>query len=285
MSIARLISVLMESSMFLMVLVLGLKTTVHDVTFLLRNRGQLIRALLSMNVIMLAFAIAAALTFKIDQAIEVALISLAASPVPPLLPGKQMGAGGSASYAMGLLVVAALFAIILTPLGIEVATHVVARDMHISLFAVTSVVAVSVFAPLAIGVIVAKTLPQVATLVARPLSVVATLLLLAAFLPIAIFAWPAFARLVGNGVILFLFLFTTVGLAVGHMLGGPAPRDRTVLALATGSRHPGVALAITSLNFPGDKTIEALIIYHLIVSAIVSWPYISWRRRLHARAE
>jgi BASS family bile acid:Na+ symporter len=52
--------------------------------------------------------------------------------------------------------------------------------------------------------------------------------------------------LVGNGTILALGAFTLAGLAAGHLLGGPNRDDCTVLALATASRHPGVALAIAS---------------------------------------
>jgi len=53
------------------------------------------------------------------------------------------------------------------------------------------------------------------------------------------------------------------------------PSDRTVLALATTTRHPG-----TSLNFPGEKGALAVILYHLVIGSLVAIPYIRWRRSL-----
>ena len=75
--------------------------------------------------------------------------------------------------------------------------------------------------------------------------------------------------------------FSLAGLAAGHLLGGPDPDDRVVLALATASRHPGVALAIASANFPGQKLVPVAVLLYLIVSAIVSIPYLTGRRRQH----
>jgi BASS family bile acid:Na+ symporter len=94
-------------------------------------------------------------------------------------------------------------------------------------------------------------------------------------------AWLAMVSLVGNGTIVAIVAFSLVGLVVGHLLGGPDSDDCAVLALATASRHPGVALAIASANFPGEKVVPAAVLLYLIVSAIVSIPYLTWRRRPH----
>src|SRR5688572_21294737 len=45
-----------------------------------------------------------------------------------------------------------------------------------------------------------------------------------------------------------LVLITLLSLAVGHVLGGPDEDDRTVLAFATASRHPGVAIVVANLT-------------------------------------
>jgi BASS family bile acid:Na+ symporter len=55
-----------------------------------------------------------------------------------------------------------------------------------------------------------------------------------------------------------------------------------VLALSTASRHPGVALAIAHANFPDEKLAPAAVLLYLIVSGIVSLPYLRWNRRCHA---
>jgi BASS family bile acid:Na+ symporter len=88
--------------------------------------------------------------------------------------------------------------------------------------------------------------------------------------------------LTGDGTIIALAAFVLVGLAVGHLLGGPDPEDRTVLALSTASRHPGVALAIAHATFPEQQLVLAAVLLYLLVSALVSMLYLAWRRRRHA---
>jgi len=72
-----------------------------------------------------------------------------------------------------------------------------------------------------------------------------------------------------------------VGLVVGHLLGGPDPNNRTILALATATRHPGVALVIAAGNFPGQKLVLPALLLYLIVCSLASAPYVMWRRRFH----
>jgi len=52
-----------------------------------------------------------------------------------------------------------------------------------------------------------------------------------------------------------------------------------VLALTVSSRHPGVAGAIASANFPHQTQVLSAIFLYLLVNAAVSLPYAMWRRR------
>ena len=81
--------------------------------------------------------------------------------------------------------------------------------------------------------------------------------------------------------------FTVVGVAVGHWLGGPVPHERRVLALATASHHPGLAIAIAVANFPAQRLlIAAAVILFLIVNLIVLLPYTAWcKRRMKREVE
>ena len=65
---------------------------------------------------------------------------------------------------------------------------------------------------------------------------------------------------IGNGSLAAIVAFVFIGLAAGHLLGGPEPANRTVLAFTTSSRHPGIAIAIASANFPGQKLVFAVIL-------------------------
>jgi BASS family bile acid:Na+ symporter len=249
--------------------------------YLFRRPGQLVRSLLAMNVIMPLFAAALAAAFDLNPAVKIALITLAVSPVPPVLPKKQMKAGGGrASYPIGLLVAAALLAIVFVPVAVELLQRAFSIPLHMSPAAIARLVFMTVLAPLAVGIIVRRVVPGIAERMAQPISLAATVLLVVSVLPIVFTAWPAMVSLVGNGTIVAIVAFSLAGLAAGHLLGGPDPDDRAVLALAT-ARHPGVALAIASANFPGEKLVPAAVLWCLIVSAIVAIPYLTWRRRQH----
>jgi bile acid:Na+ symporter, BASS family len=227
------------------------------------------------------FAAALAAAFDLNPAVKIALIALAVSPVPPVLPKKQLKAGGRASYAVGLLVAAALLAIVFVPVAVDLLGRAFSLPLYMSPAAIAQLVFMTVLAPLAVGIMVRGVVPRMAERMAQPISLVATVLLVVSVLPIFFTAWPAMVSLVGNGTIVAIVAFSLAGLAAGHLLGGPDPEDCAVLALATASRHPGVALAIASANFPGEKLVPAAVLLYLIVSALVSIPYLTWRRRQH----
>ena len=57
--------------------------------------------------------------FELRPSFEIALVALAISPVPPLLPGKEGKAGGRAAYGLGLMAVVSILAIVVVPLWVQ----------------------------------------------------------------------------------------------------------------------------------------------------------------------
>ena len=108
MSAAELIPLVIAVSIFIAVLAIGLDATLADAFCLFRRPGLLARSIVSMNVVMVLVAVAIAHLFALNPAIKIAIVTLAVSPVPPILPKKQRKAVGTGSYAIGLLVAAGL---------------------------------------------------------------------------------------------------------------------------------------------------------------------------------
>ena len=285
MALTTLIILALKTSIFLTVFGLSLQATMDAAFYLFRRPAELVRSLLSMYVVMPLFATALVAVFDLHPAVEIALITLAVSPVPPLLPKKGRKAGGPGDYVIGLLVAAALFAIVFVPLAVDLLGRVFGRPAQISVATIAQLVFTTVFLPLAAGIAVRHFAPAFADRIAKPISLVAAVLLPASALPVVFTAWPAITSLIGNGTIIAIAAFVIVGLATGHVLGGPAPEKRTVLAFSTASRHPGIALAIASANFPGQKLVLAAVLLYLIVNAVVSIPYMKWRKQGHSRSE
>lgn len=284
MTAIQLIGLAINASMFLIVFALGLHATFDNVTYLFRHPRLLLNAILSMNIVMLAFALAVCLLFDPPPPIKIALVALAVSPVPPILPTKQFKAGGSTGYTIGLLTGTALVAIVLVPVEIELLGREAGVTMHMPPAKVASVVFVSIMIPLIAGIVLRRLAPAFSERIARPVSLLANVALLVAVVPVLFVATPQLGALVGNGVLVCLVLFTLTGVVAGHLLGGPDPDNRTDLALATGSRHPGIALAIASINFPDQKAVMAVVLFHLVIGTLITLPYVRWRTRAHAAA-
>lgn len=282
MTIAALIPIVIQASIFLLVLGLGLHATPEDATYLFRRPGLLFRSLLAMNVVVPVFAAVLVAAFDLYLPVEIALLLLAVSPVPPILPGKQLKLGGHTNYVYGLLVAAALCAIVLAPLTIEILARVFQREAHISPAVIAKVVLISVLIPLVVGLTVRRSAPALAERMAPLATRLGTVLLIVGLLPILISAWPGITSLIGNGTILAIVAVVGAGLVAGHVLGGPDPDNRTALAIASSMRHPGVALAIANVNFPGEKLVFAAVLLFAVVNAVVTIPYASWSKRRHA---
>lgn len=277
---AQLIQLALLLSVFCVVFSLGLEAKPGDPVFLLRQPGLLLRSLLAMNVVMVAFAVAVAELFNLDPEVKVAILALAVSPVPPVLPRKNRKAGGDRAYGIGLLFVAVVASLAIVPVSIDLLGRYFGVRTHMPLEKILPIVLLSALLPMLLGILVGRLAPGIAARIAGPFGRGAWTLLLLVFLVVLVFKAGTMWNMVGNGVILVLVAFTVLGLAVGHMLGGPNPEDRTVLGLATSVRHPGIALAIVGLNFPHLKAaVLAVILWHLVIGAILSAPYIVWRKR------
>jgi BASS family bile acid:Na+ symporter len=280
MTAAKLIGLGINVSMALMVFGVAL-TAAGGARSLLRNPALLLRSLVAMYVVMPLFAVAIALNLELNRPLLVALMLLALSPVPPVLPSKQIKAGGSAEYVLGLLVVSALAAIVVVPAGIELIGRVFGQDLSMP-FAVTArVVGISVLGPVLAGLVVARASPALAARIAGPVSMASSVLLFALFVPVLVTAWDTLAAQLGNFTLAAIVLFIAIGLVIGHLLGGPDPQNRTALALATATRHPGVAIAVLHAVAPDNGSVAPVVFLYLLASIMASIPYVRWRTRLH----
>jgi BASS family bile acid:Na+ symporter len=282
MDLAHLMRLAITASVLLLVFALGLRATTEDATYLFRQPARLLRGFLAMGVIVPVVAAALAALLDLAPAVKIALLATAISPVPPILPGKQLKLGGRSRYVFGLLVAASLLAVVFVPLAIGVLGWLFGREVHVGAGVVARIVGITVLLPLAAGLAIHHMAPNVAERVGPWASKLGTLLLLAAVLVVLIAMGPAIQSLVGDGTVLVITAMVAAGLLAGHWLGGPDPDDRTALAIASSMRHPGVALAIARLNFPEERLVPAAVVLFLLVNVIVTLPYGAWRRRAHA---
>lgn len=283
MDMSQLIRFGIVASMMLLVFALGVRSTEHLVGYLLRRPALLVRSLLAMNVILPLITVVLALSFRLHTAVRIALVALAISPVPPFLPAKQLKLSSSAGYVYGLFVTAAVLAVVLVPLTMALISALMSNGKpYVSARRVMFIVSMSVLLPLVAGMLVRRLLPSAAGRISSVANLTGSVLLAIAFLPVLVVQWPSMRALIGDGTLLAIVVFTLLGLLVGHLLGGPDAEHRTVLALATASRHPAVALSVASASFPDEKLVPAAVLLALIVGLIATAPYSAWRKSVHA---
>lgn len=282
MTAAEIVLLAVKASIVGLVFGLGLRSKPDDILSIVGRPGLFARSFLAMNVIMPLFAIAAIEAFAIRRDLAGTLIALSLSPVPPLLPRKLASARGDRSFAVGLLVVFAVLAIVWIPLAIHLLGLIVGREFGVPTSAIAWIVATLILAPLALGIALRRLAPDFAKLIEPAVSLTATLVLVGAAILIIVKTASAMLGQIGDGTIGVLALFVVVGLVVGHLLGGPDPQERTDLALAASCRHPGIALATTQIAFPHTQGIPALVAIYLIVNIVIGLPYVKWRARANA---
>jgi len=278
-TIAQLIGLVLQASLAVIVFCVALNAQRGDMVSLLRRPGLWLRSILAMNIIMPLIAVLLAGAFALNRQIEVALIALAVSPVPPILPNKLMKAGASRSYSVALLALSAAMAVVLIPATIWLLGQAFGREVLVPPAAVFKAVAMSVLAPLLTGALVRELAPNVAAKISGPMAKLANVLLLAAFVPVVVVAWPELVKELGNFTLVAIAVLTLGGLLVGHVLGGPHDGDRTALALSTASKHPGVAIAVAGIIAPGDKSIVAAVLLAFLFGILVTAPYTRRRQK------
>jgi BASS family bile acid:Na+ symporter len=283
MNASALVRVLILLSLALLVLSLGVRSTGGDAGYLLRRPRLLGRSLIAMYVVMPLVVISLVTHLNLRPPVKIALAALSLSPIPPFLPGKQLKLASCEGYIYGLLVAASLVSIVSVPVFTAIIAAHLTHGSHVTSASVLRTVALSVLLPLAVGMALRRVWPERAPALAGLLHAVGVVLLVAGFLPVLIAQWGAVRAVVGDGTLIAVVVTACIGLFVGHVLGGPDPEQRTVLALATASRHPGVALAIASAGFPDQRLAPAAVLLAVLVDVAATAPYSAWRARLHGR--
>jgi hypothetical protein len=181
-----------------------------------------------------------------------------------------------------LLAAVTLLSVIIIPLAFAVLDVVVGRDTQFSQPFLIKTLATAVVVPMAIGMALRYLAPKFSEGSADVIAKIGVVLLLISVLPILIVLLPAIWSLTGSGMTLAFIVFALAGVIAGYFLGGSDPKERTVLALATTSRHPGIAIALASANVVDEtpkQVIAAAVILYLITSTIVVAPFLKWLSR------
>lgn len=277
-ALATLVPLVLTLSLAALIVAVGMDAELDDLLYLFRRPAKLAKAVLAVNVIVPVAAVLLIFVFPLTPIAKAGILLMAVSPVPPLVPGKGLKVGGGKSYVYGVYLALALLSVVIVPLAVALLAWVFSIRVALPVELVARNVALTVLTPLALGLAVRRFAPAFAGRAAPVVRKLAMGLLVLVLIPLLIRVWPAFQALIGNGVLAAMVLTGAVALAAGHLLGGPELSDRAALAMASATRHPGVAMMIASAN-QMDRQVAAAVLGVMIVGLIVSVPYQAWIRR------
>lgn len=277
-ALQALIPILITLSLAGLVLAVGLNSSRQDLLYVLTRPKLLFRAVTSVMIIPPVVAGLLIAMLPIEPIVKAGIMLMAISPVPPLVPGKELGVGGRKNYAYGLYVAMALLTIISVPIVMGITSSIFDRNDHVSIANIARTTFLGVLLPLAVGLAIRALAPGFASRAWSIVYKLSMLLVVLAFLPVIIKVWPALQSLIGNGTLLAMAAVTLICLGVGHVLGGPELRDRATLAIASSVRHPGIAMSLASSLFT-DTRVTAAVLLFMLVGMLVSVPYTMWVKR------
>jgi BASS family bile acid:Na+ symporter len=260
----------------------GIQATREDLAYVVQRPKLLLRSFVAMLVIVPAVVVVCVKVLDLPKATEVVLTALAISPLPPLLPKKHKKSGGVPPYGLGLMLILALGATVTVPLSIVVLDHVFQQPLAMRPGAIVKIVLVMVVAPLAAGLLFSRLAPGLAHRLLDPVRRMATIFLVVGVLALLAGTWRVIWSATGHWTVIAIVAFVLLGLLVGHVMGGPEPEHASVLALSAASRHPAIALAVASTNYPSEHFAPTLILYLLLCTAIVL-PYVKWQSQRASR--
>lgn len=282
MDVKALVPILIQGSMFLVVLAFAMQCRWSDFVATLHRPGLLFRAFLAINVVVPLVALAIVYFFPLERVVEVGLILMAVSPLAPLAPGNALKAGSARGSVIGAYTVMIVLAIVIVPLTVHLVDGVFGAQAVVPLPLVARVILISAVIPIAIGLMIGAAAPDFSSRVA-PLVTKAAFAVLALLLILVVgVAHAQFIELIGNGTLLAFTATIAMGLAAGHLLGGPDWGGRGGLAIAAATRHPGIAGAIAHANQADQRAVVATLLF-LLNGVIVAAIYQHWLKRRASR--
>src|SRR5690349_108136 len=153
---------LIESSIFLTVLGLGLTATTGEALSVLRSPRTMLRSLAPTMVVAPLLAVLLVRVLPLQPPVAIALGALAVSPVPPLWPRKTLKAGGERRYTIGLLVALSAISIVLVPTLLVFLAPLLAVKVHAPVSTIVRIMFISVLLPIAAGLTIRRVSPRAA---------------------------------------------------------------------------------------------------------------------------
>jgi BASS family bile acid:Na+ symporter len=271
------IKLLAVSSVFLLVVSIGLQArfgSVFRVFSDAQDRQKILGALAAM---FLAVPLVAYLAVRMGVPGPTAgavILALSIAPIAPILPRKQLKFGGDTDWVTAFQVTGTLLSLVLAPVYLGLLSRAFGLEMDAPMSSMMTILGMTVFVPLLIGMGLRQASPELASRLVRPLGLAGTVILAGVALLILVGMWPALVAAASTLALPVYLVVAISGVILGHLFVKGDVSDKVPSAQAAVSRHPGVALTLAGAALGGTQPeLLANVLLFVLVAAVVLAAY------------
>jgi BASS family bile acid:Na+ symporter len=270
------------ASILLQVIAVGVQTDPANLLTCVRRPGWLLRIIAAMFVAVPLLATVLAKLSDAPLVVKGAMLLLGIAAVAPMLPKKLLKLGVDPAFAESLSAVTIFLAIPLVPLTAWAIGLAFDRQITVPPGSVARTLATTFIVPFMIGMALKPVLRSRAQQFSDWAELVGDLVLVALVAALLVIQNHSIFPLLWQALPA-VALFAAGSLAIGHLLGGPDPSERTALAVAAVTRHPGLAILVATSVFPDGRLLPGILTV-LVGCTIASIPYSAWRKHVSYRS-
>jgi predicted Na+-dependent transporter len=287
---AQATAALVSLTLFTIMFALGVGLQLDAIAQLRHRPALVIRVLIGSCVLVPLVALVLMklpLSFALSKSARFGIALMAACPSAPLTLRKAGKTGGDRQLAAVLQACAAVAAIVSIPLLADLFRASFGIDgWDIRPREVALQVGQAQVLPLLAGLLLRRWKPEWVARLQGPLDKLANGLFLLLIVLVLIKAGPLLVPFVAsNGLALgFMAVMVAAALAIGFLLAGPEPRERTTVALVTSMRNPGLALLFATTYGAEMPGLKLAVLAYLLVTVLLSIPFLRWQKGLQGVA-
>jgi BASS family bile acid:Na+ symporter len=271
------IKLLAVSSVFLLVVSIGLQARFGSVFRVFSDAQDRQKILGALGAMFLAVPLVAYLAVRMGVPGPTAgavILALSIAPIAPILPRKQLKFGGDTDWVTAFQVTGTLLSLVLAPVYLGLLSRAFGLEMDAPMSSMMTILGITVFVPLLIGMGLRQASPELASRLVRPLGLAGTVILAGVALLILVGMWPALVAAASTLALPVYLVVAISGVILGHLFVRGDVSDKVPSAQAAVSRHPGVALTLAGAALGGTQPeLLANLLLFILVAAVVLAAY------------
>jgi BASS family bile acid:Na+ symporter len=264
---------LVTHTMIALMLAIGLRTTPEALRATWAERALVWRALLVLELGVPLLAILTVRALPLPYVASEVIAIMAVCPGAPLIYYRLR----DRAVVIVILAIVGVLAPITIPIWLAVLDRVLIPGHSVAEGAILRLTLLQQVLPLAIGVVIAATLPREAKVLSRIVWAMFFVGLVLALVIVLAKGFPVLlqARAISIAAVVVM---TFGSAAMGHLAGRPRPDDERALGITAALGNPALGLAVMTASVPGFHGV-ALMCAYAIARAIALVPYTVLTRR------